>query len=77
MLVKMLKKWRKEVVFKQIDYKGKKPEIRGLLRKRQDIKRRIRYHNCKIEHHKIKMKELETKTIMEIEKQLNKYLGKE
>lgn len=62
------------MVFREINYQGRKPEIRKLLRARQDAKRRVNYHKCKIKHHQDKIKEIEEKTIVEIEERLNIYL---
>lgn len=63
-------------MFKQYNYRGGKSQITKLLRTRQDIKRRIRYHQCKIEHHENKIREIETKTLVEIEERLEKMLEK-
>ena len=62
-------------MFKQINYRGKKPQIRALLRDRQKFKGRIRYHKSKIDLHTSKIKEIEEKTIVGIDKKLEFYLG--
>lgn len=51
-----------------------KKEIRILLRKRLDLKDRLRYHQKKIEHHQDKIKIIEDKTLIDVEIQLNEYL---
>ena len=62
--------------FKEIDYRGKKPEIRAILRQIQDVKKRVRYHKVKIDHHDDKIKLLEGKILVDLEAKLNNYLGK-
>lgn len=62
------------MVFREINYNGKKKEIRELLRDRQATKKRIIYHKNKIKHHEEKIKEIEEIKIAEIEKQLKNYL---
>jgi hypothetical protein len=62
------------MTFRDIDYKGKKPKIRSLLRLRADIKRRIIYHKNKIEHHQNQIKKIEETTLKEVEEQLKIYL---
>lgn len=62
------------MVFQKYNYAGGKAQITKALRERQDIKRRIRYHQCKIEHHENKIKEIETKTLVEIEEKIEKML---
>ena len=63
------------MVFRKINYRGKKLEIRTLLRERQDIQRKIRYYKNKIERDQNKLKELEEQVIVEVEKKLRRYLG--
>ena len=56
------------------NYAGGKSQITKLLRERQAIKRRARYHQCKIEYHKDKIEEIETKALVEIEEKIEKML---
>lgn len=64
------------MVFKTILYGSWKKEIRALLNKRLDLKDRLRYHNNKIEHHKVKIREIEIDKLIEVEKQLKEFLEK-
>ena len=54
-----------------IEYKtaGCKKQVRDLLRKRLDLKDKVRYHKAKIS-------KFENEELPKIEKQLNFYLGK-
>ncbi len=62
------------MTFREINYGHYKNEIRTLLRKRQDLKDKIRYHKKKIEFNQEKIKQIETKTLVAVEEDLNKYL---
>ena len=61
-------------MFKKYNYGAWKREIRELLRKRLKIKDQIWRHQKKIENHEEKIKILKNKTLVSVEKKLNKYL---
>jgi len=64
------------MVYRKINYGGKRKEIRTLIRKKQDLLRKIRYYNLKIELHKEKIEEIETYQIIDVENELNKLLDR-
>ena len=55
---------------------GCKIQVRDLLRKRLDLKERIRYHKRKIQHHLDKIETIESEALVDVEKKLNFYLEK-
>ena len=61
-------------MFKEYNYGVWKEEIRSLLRERLNIKEKIWRHKKKIGDHEEKIKILKNKTLVIIEKKLNKYL---
>ncbi len=59
------------MAFKKYEYKGMVKEVKELLRKRLDLKDRIRYHLKKIEHHQKQIDNLKENVIPQIEKQID------
>ena len=61
-------------MFIEYKYGGNKAKITKLLRERQDLKKRVRYHDIKILHHQKQIKEIENVKLLEVETELNKFL---
>ena len=61
-------------MFKKINYGCYKLEIRGLLKRRLDLKDRILYHGRKIKHHENRIKQIDGDKLVIVEEQLNYYL---
>jgi len=55
---------------------GCKEQVRDLLRLRLDLKEKIRYYKKKVQLNLDKIKEIETVTLISVEKKLNFYLEK-
>jgi len=55
---------------------GCKEQVRDLLRNRLDLKEKIRYYKKKVQLNLDKIKEIETVTLISVEKKLNFYLEK-
>ena len=51
-------------------------QVRDLLRNRLDLKEKIRYYKKKVQLNLDKIKEIETVTLISVEKKLNFYLEK-
>ena len=73
----VLKRWKKmSKGFKEYKYGAWKKEIRDLLRKRLQLRDRIRYHKKKLGHHQERIKVIEADTLFKVEKELERYLKK-
>ena len=64
------------LAFKIYHTAGCKIQVRDLLRNRLDLKEKIRYYKKKVQLNLDKIKEIETVTLISVEKKLNFYLEK-
>ena len=64
------------MVFKEYKTAGYKKQIRDLLRKRLDLKERVRYHKKKVQYHLEKIDKIEKVKLIDVEKALQKYLDR-
>ena len=61
-------------MFTQYKFGAWKKEIRELLSDRLKLKVRLRYHKNKISHHQDRIKSINKKDLLKVEKKLDDYL---